>query len=179
MFGIKGIRWTIIAAAIAAAPLGAILPADFTTDAPVVSAVALVSDSTDDPAGEGESHWQTADGEDTVITLPVDFLTLDYFTAPAYVWDAVSESPAVMYVDGDDTTVYVPVGSFFDVPGGFVRATTAGFWQCEDWSSTGAECSANDSGEPAAWDGFAGDRLVPGDGTENYYGAPGTNTYGG
>lgn len=148
MFGIKSIRWAIIAASIAAAPLGAMLPADFTPDAPTVTAdVVMVSESTDD------------DGPAMLVTSSVEWLTLDVeedSIAPSDLVTALQNDRAV-WADPNDGAerLYAPVGTWFDVPGGGYLATVDGWWSCTDHVTapevgTG-ECSGPDGPvEPVA-----------------------------
>lgn len=87
-----------------------------------------------------------------LVTAPITFLTVDFGAVPDDVWGALVVDDQGMSDPQDGAErLYFPIGSRIDIPGGWVRATDEGWWSCEDWTTTGAECSDSDAGEPAGW----------------------------
>jgi hypothetical protein len=74
-----------------------------------------------------------------------DVLPISWHAAPAPLWNALLDQHPEWY-DGDVAdglgTVWVPVGTVIDVPGGLALATLDGWAGCQDWETSDQECNA-------------------------------------
>jgi hypothetical protein len=120
--------------------------AQSTTNA-TASAASTVRDGMFNPT----AHLDTAQITDS-RPVPVDdataegqdVLPLSWHAAPADLWSALTEQHMEWY-DDDVTsigTMWVPVGTVVDVPGGLYLATLDGWAGCQDFETFDGECSA-------------------------------------
>lgn len=78
-------------------------------------------------------------GSVATTTAPI---AVSYETAPSDLWDALIAQGYTGDPNDGREALYVNPGTVIDTPGRTYTATAAGWLVCEDWTTTGAECSA-------------------------------------
>lgn len=66
---------------------------------------------------------------------------LAYETAPSDLWEALIAQGYTGDPTDNREALYVNPGTVIDTPGRTYTATPAGWLICEDWTTTGSECS--------------------------------------